>query len=225
MWNSNADQATLSSVAAAVLPGFSIACICAGTLPEISIATAACRIGGIGLLDLTLNFADEEKRLAETHLRTLLASHPTDSACGVRVRAGQLLEWPEVQTLLDGRGAWLILTDWQSVAGIQLTAVLPTGAAVFLEMTSPDQAAEECKPEVPFTGWIARGSELEGSTTEVSAYVLVQALSRQCRPFLLMDPVGPEAIAACRIGGGAGVVLKDSTLIAERPSSVAALTR
>jgi len=223
MWNSNADQATLSSVAAAVLPGFSIACICAGTLPEINIATAACRTGSVGLLDLTLNFADEEKRLAETHLRALLTD--AGSACGVRIRASQLLEWPEVQALLSGCGAWLILADWQSVAGTQLTAALPAGAAVFLEMTSPEQVSEEREPEFPFIGWIARGSELEGSTTEVSAYVLLQSLSRQRRPFLLMDPVGAEAIAACRIGGGAGVVLKDSTLIGERPPSGAALTR
>ena len=90
-----------------------VCCLSPGTLPGPSIATAACRAGAVGLIDLTLCRNESEKSRAAANLRRLLEEAPTSAAMGVRISLRQLRDYEEFRNILHERPCWTILTDWQ----------------------------------------------------------------------------------------------------------------
>ena len=199
-----------------VMTGFRCVTITSAHLAHPGLATATVRAGGVGVLDLEWCPPGDRDR-AFANLARLCAQ--TDGPVGLRLSAGQLSELGDRLEILAGREHWLLVADWQEEPAWRRLAANPA-RRLWLELTALDQLAEASAGG--FDGWLARGSEVGGTTGRETLYVLAQGLATQERPFLAHGAIGPHSAAACRALGAAGVVLDDQLLLMpESPLPVA----
>ncbi|HZX48069.1 MAG TPA: SDR family NAD(P)-dependent oxidoreductase [Nitrospirota bacterium] len=179
-----------------------------------SIAIAASRAGGIGVLDL------EYVRDGQTALNAVARLvRYAKKGCGIKLHG-------ENDRLVDRIGPNLI----QQLEIIILTYGNPDslsqqiqllkhqGLTVLLEVTSHDQAIYGENQGVD--GIIAKGNESGGRVSEETAFILLQRLLKGTSlPVWVQGGIGLHTAAACFAAGAAGVVL-DSQLALTRESTL-----
>ncbi len=183
-------------------------------LPDPSIAIAASRAGGVGILDL------EYAKDINVAVRSIkkMVKHTT-SACGIKLN-GQ-----------DGSFINHLASDLPEAIGyIIITLCKPEelkkyvndfhlhDCQVILEITTLEQAllGERCGVD----GLIAKGNESAGIVGEKTSYILLQQVCSQISlPVWAQGGVGLHTAAACYTAGAAGIVL-DSQLLLTKESSI-----
>ncbi|MGW0968105.1 SDR family NAD(P)-dependent oxidoreductase [Streptomyces sp. NPDC002516] len=186
--------------------------------PDVRLAAAVCRAGGLGVLDLS--DGDRRSRDALERLRRL-APGPFGVRIGARCRL-------DPSDLAPGSGdaarpdtvVLAVDAPWQ--AG-ELTA----DHRVLVEVTDLDEARAALLAGA--YGLIARGSECGGRVGELSTFVLLQRLLGSPDlplPVWACGGIGPRTAAAAIAGGAAGVVLDSQlALLAESSLPEAAAAR
>lgn len=198
-----------------------IICVTPFGEPDARLATAACRAGGLGVLDLGVG--DRRTREALGRMRRA-ASGPY----GVRV-AGRCRMRPEELEAAGERGEGG--PDTVILARDAPWAIGEVAAhhRVLAEVTDLVQAWEAVRAGAH--GLIARGSESGGRVGELSTFVLLQHLLAEVGtdvPVWACGGIGPRTAAAAVAGGAAGVVLDSQlALLAESglPEATAAALR
>jgi acyl transferase domain-containing protein/NAD(P)H-dependent flavin oxidoreductase YrpB (nitropropane dioxygenase family)/NAD(P)-dependent dehydrogenase (short-subunit alcohol dehydrogenase family) len=179
-----------------------------GEIEGSGLAVAAARAGGVGVLDLARCRPGELPDL-ERRLRTLIAQVSAEARIGLRLDSAQIAWASPLLDLLDGRPHWLIL------AGAPLRGAPGRHANrhILAEVLSVDEAsAWSAMPGID--GLVAAGTEAGGWSGGPTGFILLQALLRQGNARVYVrGGVGEHGAAACRAGGGAGVVLDDQVLL------------
>ncbi len=181
-------------------------------LVDPSLAIAASRAGGAGLLDL--EYVQDEQagqeavrrlsRNAGPRYGVKLGSRDTDLL--VALSSG----------LPDSLGVVILTSSDPAQLPDQLRRLRKEGRVILLECTSLAQAraAEQCG----FDGIIAKGNEAGGRVGDETTFILLQRFLRQVSlPVWAQGGVGIHTAAACYAAGAAGIVL-DSQLYLARES-------
>jgi acyl transferase domain-containing protein/NAD(P)H-dependent flavin oxidoreductase YrpB (nitropropane dioxygenase family)/NAD(P)-dependent dehydrogenase (short-subunit alcohol dehydrogenase family) len=180
--------------------------------PEPSLAIAASRAAGLGVLNLEFapSAAEAEDALGQM---ARFGRRPMglrlDSAAP-DLASAMLPRLPEVV-------ATVILTagDVDALPGL-VRAARAGGRSVWLEVTNESQA--RLGEELAVDGVIAKGNEADGWVEEESTFILLQRLLSRVRlPVWAWGGIGLHSAAACAVAGAAGVVL-DSQLALTRES-------
>ena len=196
-----------------------------GELATPSVAIAAARAGGVGILDATRCSTDEFSAL-EARLGELLANTPTDSTVGLRLGVAQLRRAKTLLSAFQSRPHVLILRG-RPGAPATLDELSVDGRTVLAEIDSVASAVEWQAASPGIGGFVADGGEAGGWSSASGGFVLIQALlSAGIAPVYLRGGIGEHGAAACRVAGCAGVVLDDQLLLmpeAEYPAGWRAL--
>ncbi|MFF3445891.1 SDR family NAD(P)-dependent oxidoreductase [Streptomyces sp. NPDC002667] len=188
--------------------------------PDVRLAAAVCRAGGLGVLDL--GDGDRRSRDALERLRRL-APGPFGVRIGARCRLDPTDLAPGIGDA--GRPDTVVLAVDAPWRAGELTA----GHRVLVEVTDLDEARTAVLAGA--YGLIARGSECGGRVGELSTFVLLQRLLAAPDvplPVWACGGIGPRTAAAAMAGGAAGVVLDSQlALLAESslPEAAAAQLR
>jgi len=185
------------------------------TLPGVthpSIAIAASRAGGIGVLDLEYVW-DEQAALASLAQLTKY----TRQACGVKLDAGAESFMANVISELPEQIAVVILTRAHPLSlHRQVQALRRQNRRIFLETSGLEHAL--LGEEVGVDGLIVKGHEAGGRVSEETSFVLLQRLIKHVSlPMWVQGGIGLHTAAACYTAGAAGVVL-DAQLALTRES-------
>jgi acyl transferase domain-containing protein/NAD(P)H-dependent flavin oxidoreductase YrpB (nitropropane dioxygenase family) len=186
-------------------------------LDEPAIAIAACRAGGVGVLDLTYS---RDEHTASTALGRLVDF--VGSGCGVKLGARIPPRLPREITVV------VLTPDDRDRVALQVTALRAPGRELLLEVTSLDEA--QYGEELGVDGLIAKGHESGGRIGDETTFILLQRiLGRMSLPAWVQGGIGLHTAAACYAAGAAGVVL-DAQLFLTResplpPSARAAIAR
>ena len=185
--------------------GFGTLVLSPAGAPDIRIPAAASRAGAIGVLDLT--FCPQGDRMASLHDLQAAARGPV----GVLVDADDpglpdLLQAAPGIVMLSARGA--------GAPGLEagVAAARAAGARVLVVATRVEHAllAERAGADAV----VAKGDEAGGWVGEEGAFVLLQRLlDSVALPVWVHGGVGLHTVAACRVGGAAGVVLDAQVLL------------
>ncbi len=199
--------------------GFEVCAITPAGLLDPSIAIAASRAGGVGVLDLEHAMGGESAagalatlaRLGRGHLGIRLGG---DAPAIARAAIERLPR--EVGTVILTFGALVTLGD-------ELAALGARGARILVEVHDGDQA--EAAGLAGASGLIARGLESGGFIGEETTFILLQRLlERGALPVWAHGGIGLHSAAACRAAGAAGVVL-DAQLALARESALPAAAK
>jgi len=174
--------------------------------PDPSVAIAASRAGGLGLVDLE-HIRDESLAFEAI---SKLASR-AEGRCGIRVdtSAGELLE--RIITRIPEAINVIVLAPHKAEGWRENVELLrQKNRTVLSEVTSLEQAREAERACVD--GFIAKGHEAGGWIGEETSLVLLQRLlASTSLPVWVHGGVGLHTVGACFAAGCAGVVL-DSQL-------------
>ena len=190
-------------------------------LPDATLAIAACRAGGIGVVNGEL----EASAATVCHSLDAVASK-VRGAYGVKL---ETIDDALVAPLLaHARGGlrWLIV-DAAQVAGQQprLDAMRAAGVRVLAEVTTPQWPGSPLESSVDGL-WI-KGNEAGGFVGEDASFILLQKWLRQTRlPLYVRGGLTPHSAAACSAAGVAGGVLDSQLLMldeARLPESLRSL--
>jgi len=193
---------------------FQLIVITPPSLTDPSIAIAASRGGGIGVLDLEYA-RDEHAVLAAV---AELARH-TRERCGIKLDGGNVEFFDSPISNLPEQFEIVILTPSNpDILRRQIRAFHKRKITVLLETTCVEQALLGVEAEVD--GLIAKGNEAGGWVGEETAFILLQRLLNSVSvPIWAQGGIGLHTSAACYVAGAAGVVL-DSQLALTRESSL-----
>ena len=185
------------------------------TLPGVadpSIAIAASRAGGIGVLDL--EYAWDEQAALEGIAR--LAKYARQG-CGVKLDAEAESFVASVTSELPEQIAVVILTPAHPVSlHRQVQALRRQNRRVLLEASGLEQAL--LGEEAGVDGLIVKGHEAGGRVSEETSCILLQRLIKHISlPIWVQGGIGLHTAAACYTAGAAGVVL-DAQLALTRES-------
>src|SRR5471032_3350809 len=194
---------------------FSFFCLHPAEAGGASLAFAAQRAGGVGILDISrCTLAEQSAAIAQ-----MLAGidSPALSPLGLRLRPDQFPSAP----LARVSGPLLCsVTDAAAMeAALADPNLLQQLARLHVEIPSL-AALEALRAGVPRpAGLIARSQETAGWAGDTGGLVLMQALlASALAPVWVQGGVGPGGIAACAAAGAQGVVLDDQLLLlAESP--------
>jgi acyl transferase domain-containing protein/NAD(P)H-dependent flavin oxidoreductase YrpB (nitropropane dioxygenase family)/NAD(P)-dependent dehydrogenase (short-subunit alcohol dehydrogenase family) len=194
---------------------FFICCLHPAEAGGISLAIAAQRAGGVGILDIS-RCTSREQAAAIAELRTGLDLSML-AATGLRLRPDQFPTVP-----LDViRGPLLCSTPGTDT----LAAALADGnlqehaSRLYIEIASLKALDAVGAAHYVPAGLIARSQESGGWAGDTGGLVLMQALlAADIAPVWVQGGIGPVGIAACAAAGAQGVVLDDQLLLlAESP--------
>jgi acyl transferase domain-containing protein/NAD(P)H-dependent flavin oxidoreductase YrpB (nitropropane dioxygenase family)/NAD(P)-dependent dehydrogenase (short-subunit alcohol dehydrogenase family) len=179
-----------------------------------SIAIAASRAGGIGVLDLEYVW-NEPAALAGLAQLTRY----TRQACGVKLDAGAESFMANVTSELPAQITVVILTRAHPVSlRRQVQTLRRQNRRVFLETLDLEQAL--LGEEVGVDGLIVKGHEAGGRVSEETSFILLQRLIKHVSlPMWVQGGIGLHTAAACYIAGAAGLVL-DAQLTLTRESGL-----
>jgi len=183
--------------------------------PDCSIAVAAARAGGLGVLDL--------EYIVDIHTAIQLTDEMTgNAACRYGIKLNSRDD--ALVSALTGHMPESIDTIILTWGGPECVKQLVNefhlrGRRVFLEVTSADRAV--CGQELGVDGLLVKGSEAGGIVGEKTAFILLQqVISGISLPVLVQGGIGLHTAGACYAAGAAGVVLDSQLLLAtESPLS------
>ncbi|MDQ4072516.1 MAG: acyltransferase domain-containing protein, partial [Actinomycetota bacterium] len=184
----------------------------AAPLADPSLAIAASRAGGLGVLDLT--YVRNERVATDAIAR--LAKYGT-GRCGIKLDGS---DESFLETLTDElpdafTTAILSPADAGRLPG-QVHALRRRDLRILLETISVEEA--RLGEEVGVHGLIAKGHEAGGRVGEESTSILLQRLVGETKlPVFAQGGIGLHTAAACHAAGAAGVVL-DAQLLLTRES-------
>ncbi len=190
-----------------------------------AIAIAACRAGGIGILDL--EFATDPGRASAAVDR--LARFAGRGA-GVRLDADDLARLATVVEQLPDPVEYAILTATAPEAlPVAVRMLREQSRRVWLEVGNDEQA--KLGERLGVDGLVAKGQESGGWVDDESTFILVQRLLKGGRlPIWARGGIGLHTAAGCAAAGVAGVVLdaqlaltKESTLPEAVRSAIATM--
>lgn len=184
------------------LPGF----------PDPSLAIAASRAGGLGVLDLEYT---HNKQNAVDGIRKL--AHYTGNDFGIKVNANAGDFLAEITQDLPEHLKVVILTyaDPQKL-GQEVQALRDRGLTVILESACLEEA--RYGKQIGVNGVIAKGHEAGGRVGNETTFILLQRLLKSLSlPVWAQGGIGLHTAAACYAAGAAGVVL-DTQLALTRES-------
>jgi NAD(P)H-dependent flavin oxidoreductase YrpB (nitropropane dioxygenase family) len=179
-----------------------------------SMAIAASRVGGIGVLDL--EYA-RDGGVALDAVQELCGA--TTGECGIKLNGHSEDFLIEVVSKAPPRLRVVILTPPPpGRLKEQVEFLHRKNLTVLLEAKSLDEARSG--EEVGVDGLVAKGHEAGGRVGEETTFILLQQFSSQLSlPFWVHGGVGLHTAGACFAAGAAGVVL-DAQLALTRPSSL-----
>jgi NAD(P)H-dependent flavin oxidoreductase YrpB (nitropropane dioxygenase family) len=181
-------------------------------LTDPSLAIAASRAGGLGVLDLEYT---HDKRDAMDGIRKL--AHYTGNDFGIKVNANAGDFLAEIIPDLPEHLKVVILTyaDPQKL-GQEVQALRDRGLTVILESTCLEEALTG--EQIGVNGVIAKGHEAGGRVGNETTFILLQRLLKSLSlPVWAQGGIGLHTAAACCAAGAAGVVL-DTQLALTRES-------
>jgi len=181
-------------------------------LPDPSLAIAASRAGGLGVLDLEYT---RDQQAAVNGLQKLARYARNDF--GIKVDSDDIEFLARVTSDLPERLKVVILThtDPQKLEE-EVQTLHGKGLTVILETTCLDQVRVGEQMEVD--GIIAKGHEAGGRVGDETTFILLQRLLRYLSlPIWAQGGIGLHTAAACYAGGVAGVIL-DTQLALTRES-------
>lgn len=174
------------------LPGF----------PDPSLAIAASRAGGLGVLDLEYT---HNKQDAVDGIRKLANYAGNDFGIKVNANAGDFLA--EIIPDLPEHLKLVILTyaDPQKL-GQEVQALRDKGLTVMLESTCLEEA--RAGEQIGVNGVIAKGHEAGGRVGNETTFILLQRLLKSLSlPVWVQGGIGLHTASACYAAGAAGVIL------------------
>ena len=171
-------------------------------LTDPSIAIAASRAGGLGVLDLEYT---RDEQVAKAAIAKL-ASY-TSTVCGIKLdgRADQFVT--SVTSDLPAQVEVVILTPaYSGEFRQQIQLLRHRKLTILLETTCLEQAL--LAEEVGIDGLIAKGHEAGGWVGEETTFILLQRLlAGTSLPIWAQGGIGLHTVGACVAAGAAGVVL------------------
>lgn len=177
-----------------------------------SLAVAACRAGGVGVLDAEL--CHDIKKI-ESALQFLEAQ--SKSEYGLRLPSIENNDaWDGLLSRYVQRGLrYLIvslddITQWQKT--IEFTHF--SQGMVYVEVCEDDERLATLPSSI--SGIIVKGNESAGLVGEDSSFILLQKIvNKMSLPVLVRGGVSPHVAAACELVGVTGVVLDSQVLLLE----------
>jgi len=171
--------------------------------PEPSLAIAACRAGGLGVLNLEYAQDGPEARAAISRLAELARAD-----FGIKINGADL---PFLQAITASRPANLTHVVISSIPPDKLDMALSVlagrGFTLLLECTSVAEARGA--EEKHLHGVIAKGQEAGGRIGSETTFILLQRLVKDLTlPVYAQGGIGLHTVAACYAAGAAGVVLE-----------------
>jgi acyl transferase domain-containing protein/NAD(P)H-dependent flavin oxidoreductase YrpB (nitropropane dioxygenase family)/NAD(P)-dependent dehydrogenase (short-subunit alcohol dehydrogenase family)/acyl carrier protein len=195
-----------------MVQGFQLIALTPPGLVDASIAIAACRAGGLGVLDL------EYTRNASAAIAAIakLAQH-AKQACGIKIDANAEEFVADVSSRLPEQIKVAILTAAHpDILRWQVHRLRSRSVRILLEITHLEQAL--LGAEMGVDGLIAKGQEAGGWVGEETSFILLQKLMATVSlPVWVQGGIGLHTAAACYAAGAAGVVL-DAQLALTRES-------
>jgi acyl transferase domain-containing protein/NAD(P)H-dependent flavin oxidoreductase YrpB (nitropropane dioxygenase family)/acyl carrier protein len=203
---------------------FSIAPI---SLPNIHVAIATHRAGGIGILDtefyplaasaaepLAMSATEPQHQydLAATNLDRLLAATTSTGRVGLRLHGSRLDLYRRFLDKLAPIPHWVILCGWEPHTLKQQLEYLGacSNRHILLEVLSLASVRHLDLDKLSICGMVAKGYESGGWVGEDSSFILTQKLlNLQSQPVYVQGGIGTYTAAACRAAGAAGVILDD----------------
>jgi acyl transferase domain-containing protein/NAD(P)H-dependent flavin oxidoreductase YrpB (nitropropane dioxygenase family)/NAD(P)-dependent dehydrogenase (short-subunit alcohol dehydrogenase family) len=192
--------------------GFQLVSLTPPTSTDPSIAIAASRAGGLGVLDLEL--ADDPCAAIEA---VAMMGARGRSGLGLRLDGGRGDFLAQVTRELPRDLRTVILTPAEPAElGDHVKTLRSKNLTIVLEATSLDEAA--LGESLGFDALIAKGHESAGRVGEETTLILLQKLlARSSLPVWAQGGIGLHTAAAVFISGASGIVL-DSQLLLTRES-------
>ncbi|MGH3940756.1 MAG: SDR family oxidoreductase [Pseudonocardiaceae bacterium] len=185
------------------------------TLPGLAdptIAIAASRAGGIGVVDVSFVRDEQLAVRAVTRLAKFARNR-----CGIRLDSRDEGVVDTVIPALPPAVTFAILTPVDhDVLRAQAGRLRAQGVELWLESTTLDEA--RLAITLGFDGVIAKGHEAAGRVSDTTTFVLLQQFRSEIElPVWAQGGIGEHSAAACAAAGAAGVVL-DAQLALTRES-------
>lgn len=183
-------------------------------LPHPSIAIAASRAGGIGILDLEYI---NDFNIAIRNIKNMVSY--SKKTCGIKLN-GQNESFISllIPELPEGIGFVILTLCKPEKLKSYINKFHLHNCSVILEITSLEQA--ELGGKCGIDGLLAKGNESGGIVGEKTSFILLQQICSQISlPVWVQGGVGLYTAAACYTAGAAGVVL-DSQLLLTIESSL-----
>lgn len=167
-----------------------------------SVAIAASRAGGVGLLNLEYT---HDLQAAIQAIEVLVRHAPQRVGIRIALDGSSLVE--QILADLPPEIDYVVLTAASDVQMLQAMAALRhRQTSVWIEVVNAEQARQAVA--LGADGILAKGSEAGGSVGEETSFVLFQRLIVMCElPIWVQGGIGIHSAAACYAGGAAGVVL------------------
>jgi acyl transferase domain-containing protein/NAD(P)H-dependent flavin oxidoreductase YrpB (nitropropane dioxygenase family) len=178
-------------------------------LADPSIAIAASRAGGLGVLDLEYV---QDRQTALSGIRELARHARSDSGIKLNGRDEEFLK--QVVSDLPTQLRLVILASIPSQPTEVVELLHRKNLTVLLEATRLDQARRGQSAGVD--GVIAKGHEAGGRVGEETSFILLQRFATELSvPVWAQGGVGMHTAAACHAAGAAGVVLDGQLALTE----------
>ncbi|NIR47380.1 erythronolide synthase, partial [candidate division KSB1 bacterium] len=179
-----------------------------------SIAIAACRAGGLGLLDVGLTHPDDAIRNSLHRLATYAGKN---GRWGIRwdTLGQKSRSVTKLQKSLENPIEVLLLAGVAKASlAEELKQARQLADQVFLEARSlPEALAAQ---NTGYDGIIIKGHEAGGGVGRDSSFIMAQHLHRRLKlPFSIQGGIGPNTAAAARLAGATGVVLCEQLWLTE----------
>jgi len=180
--------------------------------PDPSIAIAASRAGGLGILDLSYTINEQT---AIDGIKKLAKYAINDFGIKINGYTSDFLTKPTSDLPEQLKLVLLTYADLKSLEK-KIQALHHLGLSVILETTCLDQA--QIGEQTGVDGIIAKGCEAGGRVGNETAFILLQRLLKRLTiPVWVQGGIGIHTTASCYAAGAAGVVL-DTQLILTRES-------
>lgn len=198
--------------------------------PHYGVAFAAKVAGEAGLINLELHELTDEKVAHDVTAAVVQLSRKLGGRYGIRYSARQSAEALGIlmgahrgQDSADVGAPLVIISSDFSGSRHLIDAVNDArslGATVLVEVTTLAEAF--AAKDLDIDGLVAKGSEAGGVTSETTAFVLLQEITKMTTlPVWVQGGIGLYSAAACLAAGARGVVL-DSQLLLARESAMPA---
>lgn len=175
---------------------------------DASLAIAACRAGGIGILNAELS-SDADKLLEQF---ALLSVHAKNSY-GIKVDTPQSELIAFAATKVDQGFSYLIVDELLlATLAADIKKMRKLGVTVLVEVT--DAHTDAAALEKQIDGFMIKGHEAGGFVGEGSSFILLQKWSSKTNlPIFVRGGITPHVAAACHAVGAKGGVLESQVLL------------
>jgi acyl transferase domain-containing protein/NAD(P)H-dependent flavin oxidoreductase YrpB (nitropropane dioxygenase family)/NAD(P)-dependent dehydrogenase (short-subunit alcohol dehydrogenase family) len=175
---------------------------------DASLAIAACRAGGIGILNAELS-ADSDKLLEQFALLSVHARNPF----GIKVDTPQKALLSAAAASVDQGFSYLIVDELVLASlATEIKRLRKLGVTVLVEVTNAHTDAATLEKQVD--GLMVKGYEAGGFVGEGSSFILLQKWSAKTGlPLFVRGGITPHVAAACSAVGAKGGVLESQVLL------------